>query len=668
MADRLFRDRRDAGRVLAGLLDQYRDDPNVIVLGLPRGGVPVAYEVARALGAPLDVFLVRKLGAPGHEEVAMGAIATGGIVVINDDVVRGLGITPEALQQAAEREGRELLRREQVYREGRPMPDLAGKTAILVDDGLATGASMHAAVLALREHLPARTVIAVPAAPESTCREMRLMADEVICATTPSPFVAVGQSYWDFTQTTDEEVRDLLRAAAQPSTRTGAPGPTRTAVIRAEAVPVEDGVPSGDALFDLIGDAHFVLIGEASHGTHEFYDARARMTRRLIEERGFRAVAVEADWPDGYRVNRYVRGHGGDATAEESLRGFERFPTWMWRNTVLLDFVGWLREHNERSAGERAKAGFYGLDLYSLHRSIHEVITYLERIDPAAAARARERYSCFEHHDGDDGQAYGYAAAFGAGESCEEEVVEQLVDLQRHALQHARRDGLLAEDELFYVEQNARTVQNAEQYYRTMFGGRVSSWNLRDRHMAETLEALAAHLGRQGDDPPKIVVWEHNSHLGDARATESAARGEWNVGQLVRERYPGDCRLVGFTTYTGTVTAADDWGGPAERKGVRPALPGSVEELFHEVGQKAFMVPFAHAPRSAEALREALLERAIGVIYRPRTERQSHYFRARVADQFDAVIHIDETRALEPIERTARWEQGEFPETYPFAV
>jgi len=412
-----------------------------------------------------------------------------------------------------------------------------------------------------------------------------------------------------------------------------------------------------------------VLIGEASHGTSEFYAARAHMTRRLIEERGFCAVAAEADWPDAYQVNRYVRGDSTDATAEEALRGFERFPTWMWRNTDVLDFVIWQREHNDRLGGGRqSKTGFYGLDLYSLYRSVHDVISYLDRVDPAAAARARERYACFEQFSGDDAQVYGFAAAFGAGEECEQAVVEQLVDLQRHAVQYARRDGLIAEDELFYAEQNARTVRAAEEYYRTMFSGRVSSWNLRDRHMADTLDALADHLTRQRGTPAKIVVRAHNSHLGDARATENAAGGELNVGHLVRERHPGDCRLVGFTTYTGTVTAAGDWEGQAERKWVRPALPDSVEELMHEVGEKEFMLSFDVTPRSADALRSARLERAIGVVYRPQTERQSHYFRARAADQFDAVIHVDETRATEPLERTAGWETGEVPETYPFAV
>jgi erythromycin esterase-like protein/predicted phosphoribosyltransferase len=667
MSDRVFQDRSDAGRVLARLLDSYRGRSDVVVLALPRGGVPVGYEVAVDLDAPLDVFGVRKLGVPGREELAMGAIASGGVLVINDDVVRGVGVPPEVVERVVESEGRELLRRERAYRQGRPTPDLVSKTVILVDDGLATGASMRAAIEALGARRPGRIVVAVPAAPESTCRDLRAMVDETVCATTPSPFLAVGASYWDFAQTTDEQVRDLLRAAAtsRPAVP-GAPGPTDVAVVRSETAPVPDGVPSDDALFELVGDARLVLIGEASHGTHEFYAARARMTRRLIEEKDFCGVVVEADWPDAYRVNRYVRAGGDDETAEGALRGFERFPTWMWRNTAVLDFVGWLRTHNDRYGDEPARVGFYGLDLYRLYRSINEVVGHLDRVDPAAAARARRRYGCLEQVGGHDGQAYGYAAAFGAGETCEGEIVEQLVDLQRHALAHARRDGLIAEDDLFFAQLNARTVQGAPRYYRSMFAGQVTSWNLRGHHMADTLDALVDHLTHQRGRPAKLVVWAHNSHVGDARATELGSQGQLNLGQLVREKHGDDCRLVGFTTYTGTVTAAGEWGGPAERKWVRPALPDSVEELLHGAGEKELLLPFARAPRAAETLRAARLQRAIGVVYRPDTERHSHYLLGRLAEQFDALIHLDETRAVEPIERLAGWERGEVPATFPF--
>ena len=659
----VFRDRKDAGRVLAGLLQHYRSLPGVVVLALPRGGVPVAFEVAQALGAPLDVFIVRKLGVPGREELAMGAIASGGLMVLVDDVVRGLGLSPKVIQEAAERESRELLRRESTYREGRPRLDVTGRTVIVVDDGLATGASMQAAVQALRRLRPAQVVVAVPAAPESTKRELEALADAVICASTPTPFVAVGAAYWDFDQTSDNEVRALLRAAAA-STLPGAMPQDDLSLVRACALPVVEGTPTDTVLFDLVGDVHLVLIGEASHGTHEFYEARARMTRRLIQERGFRAVAIEGDWPDAYRVNRFVRGHSKDETAEQALRGFQRFPAWMWRNEVVLHFVAWLREHND-GVDYGAQVGFYGLDLYSLNRSADAVISYLERVDPAAAARARDRYSCLDHHHYDEGEIFGRGAAFGAGEQCERELVEQLVELSRREQEYSVRDGLLAEDEFFCAEQNARVVQAAAHYYRSMFGGRSSTWNQRDLHMTDTLDALIEHLSREPTEPAKIVVWAHNSHLGDARATESSARGELNVGQLVRERHPGDCRSIGFTTHTGTVTAADHWGGTAHRKRVRPGHRGSIEELFHETGLEEFLLLLDERSPTTDVMTQARLERAIGVIYRPETERASHYLHARPGDQFDAVIHLDRTRALTPLEPTAEWEAGEEPETYP---
>jgi erythromycin esterase-like protein len=436
--------------------------------------------------------------------------------------------------------------------------------------------------------------------------------------------------------------------------------------VREAAHPLMGGAEDYDRLIELIGDARFVLLGEASHGTHEFYRERAQITKRLIEEKGFTAVAVEADWPDAYRINRYVRGVSDDKEAIEALADFKRFPAWMWRNADVLDFVGWLRSHNDALDAGAAKVGFYGLDLYSLYTSIEEVLGYLHKVDPEAASRARYRYSCFEHF-GEDTQAYGYAASFGLTESCEREVINQLIELQRRAGEYARRDGRVAADEFFYAEQNARLVKNAEEYYRSMFRGRVSSWNLRDRHMAETLHALAAHLEGQ-DRQAKIVVWEHNSHLGDARATQMGERGELNVGQLVRERYGRDSVLVGFSTYTGTVTAASDWGGAAERKRVQPALEESYEALFHDVGLARFLLSLRGETEAIAALRKSRLERAIGVIYLPETERVSHYFYARLPDQFDVVLHFDETRAVEPLERTSEWEEGEVPETFPTGI
>jgi erythromycin esterase-like protein len=416
-----------------------------------------------------------------------------------------------------------------------------------------------------------------------------------------------------------------------------------------------------DPLIARIGEAALVLIGEASHGTAEFYRMRAQISRRLIVERGFTAVAVEADWPDAYRVNRFVRGGSEDADATSALDGFRRFPTWMWRNTEVRDFIAWLRAHNDDVAAER-KAGFYGLDLYSLHTSIDAVLSYLDKVDPAAARRARYRYACFDHY-GDDVQAYGYAASFNLDHSCEEEVVDQLVELRRQASSYAARDGRAAGDELFFAEQNARLVRNAEAYYRSMFQGRVESWNLRDTHMMEMLQALRARMST-ASIPAKIIVWAHNSHLGDARATEMGRAGELNLGQLVREHAGDDAVLIGFSTYTGSVTAASDWDEPAQRKRVRPGLPGSYEALLHAAGMPQLSLDLKRSEIAA-ALHEPRLQRAIGVIYRPETERQSHYFRASVCDQFDWLLHLDQTSALEPLEPGERWHGGEPPEAYP---
>ena len=439
-----------------------------------------------------------------------------------------------------------------------------------------------------------------------------------------------------------------------------------TDVVRESAHPLSGDIDDYNPLMELIGNASLVLIGEASHGTHEFYRERAQITKRLIKEKGFTAVAVEADWPDAYRVNRYVQGIGSDADAVEALGGFKRFPAWMWRNADVLDFVGWLRTHNDDLPASEMKAGFYGLDLYSLHTSMAAVLDYLERIDPEAAQRARARYACFDHF-GKDEQAYGYATGLGLSESCEDEVVSQLLELYQNSAEYAWRDGRFTADEHFYATQNARLVMNAERYYRSMFRGRISSWNLRDAHMVETLESLQTFLATQ-KPRAKIVVWEHNSHLGDARATRMGQEGEWNVGQLVRERHGDDAILIGFTTFEGTVTAASNWDGPAERKRVRPALKNSYEALFHEVNIPRFLLTFRGTDHAAAALREPLLERAIGVIYRPETERASHYFQARLSAQFDAVIHFDETRAVEPLEVTAEWKTGEVPETFPTGI
>jgi erythromycin esterase-like protein len=436
--------------------------------------------------------------------------------------------------------------------------------------------------------------------------------------------------------------------------------------VRNHAVALTDRAADYTPLLQMIDDAHFVLIGEATHGTDEFYRIRAELTKQLILYHGFAAVAVEGDWPDAYRINRYVRGDPAINNADSALAEFTRFPTWMWRNEVVAEFIDWLREYNQSKIPTAKKAGFYGLDLYSLNASMHAVIDYLDKVDPPAAKRARHHYGCFDHimHTNDP-QGYGYAVDLGIRRSCENDVVQQLAALRQRAFDYTQHDGVVAQEAFFYAEQNAKLAVDAEEYYRAMFQSRISSWNLRDRHMAETLEALAAHLGNQRGEPAKIVVWAHNSHVGDARATEMGQQGEFNIGQLMRERHGNDAVLIGFSTYGGAVTAASEWDGPAERKTVRPALAESYEALLHDTGMKNFLLPLRGNLELTKYLHLNRLQRAIGVLYLPRTELQSHYFYACLPQQFDAVIHIDTTQALRALEPDALWHHGEVYEAYP---
>lgn len=412
--------------------------------------------------------------------------------------------------------------------------------------------------------------------------------------------------------------------------------------VRDLAQRLEESPRDYDALLALAVGKKFVLLGEATHGTADFYRMRAEITRRLVVEQGFDAVAIEGDWPDVWRVNGYVCGRSRDSAAT-ALDGFERFPRWMWRNQEVLRFISWLRQHNDSRAPCRP-VGFYGLDLYSLYRSADDVVRYLERVDPEQAEVARRRYAGLDHVR--DPQSYGYEAAMSLRPACHQTVVQQLEELRAQAPAYVLADGVPALDAQFAAERNAAAVVNAETYYRAMFGKRVNTWNLRDAHMRDTLFAVSEHCQKQGGSG-RVVVWAHNSHLGDARATEVSARGEWNVGQLVREAVGDAALLVGFTTYAGYVAAASEWNGEVEHKQVRPALAESCEHLFHSTKLDRFYLPLCEA--AAAPLRETLLQRAIGVLYLPNTERWSHYFEVSLPAQFDAVIHLDETSAVEPL-------------------
>lgn len=878
-----FRDRLDAGQQLAARLAELSLDKPAIY-ALPRGGVPVALEIARTLAAPLDLILVRKIGAPGAPELALGALVEGNPpeIVINQEVRRISRADDAFLDQARERELQELERRRNRYLGGRPRVDPAGRTAVIVDDGLATGATAKAALLAIKRRGAARTVLAVPVAPKSTLDEMAGYADLVICLHPAVQFTGVGAFYDDFHQLSDEETIGLLRQSwskhpdvpepaqrpasarqitvpplgllgdlrvpadprgivlfahgsgssrlsprniavaetlhdqgfatllldlltpaeakdrrnvfdipllaerlveatlwisAEPdladlplglfgaSTGAGAamlaaaelrdrvhavvsrggrpdlaatrlgevtapsllivggndqqvldlnrralamlrcekllkivpnanhlfeePGTleamtemasawfqhylapavhrpalapaseqARPSVSRLQAAaeplpPLED--PEFAAAFDRFGQSRVVLLGEASHGTSEFYRARAAITRRLIERHGFTIVAVEADWPDAAAIDRYVRQHPHQLMNSSP---FTRFPSWMWRNKDVDDFIGFLRSHNvSRPSG--ARVGFYGLDLYSMSASISAVLAYLDRVDPDAAKIARARYACLSPWSLEPA-AYGRASLTEGYALCELPVTRILVDLLQKELRYAQHDG----ERFFDAAQNARLVADAERYYRAMYYGARESWNLRDRHMFETLQNILTQAGPDS----KVVVWAHNSHIGDARFTEMGReRGELNIGQLCREGYGRDAVLIGLGTHAGTVAAASEWDAPMEIKTVLPSRPDSYEALCHQAGLERFLLDLR--PGQHDDLRrewaDPRLERYIGVIYRPDTERWSHYSYATLAQQYDAFVWFDTTRAVIPL--PGKVSAGE-DETYPFGL
>lgn len=887
-----FVDRTDAGLQLAEkLVPMALDRP--LVYALPRGGVPVALEIARALQAPLELMLVRKIGAPGAPELALGAVVEGKEpqTVVNDEIRRMYGVDDAYLDRARQRELVELERRRSRYLGNRPRLDPKGCTAIVVDDGLATGATAKAALIALKRQGAGKIVLAVPVAPEETLADIGKFADLVVCLHPARQFPGVGAFYNDFHQLTDEETVGLLRQAwtqdpavtdgaqalirrqvtvaphgligdlcvppeprgivlfahgsgssrlsprnaavaetlnakgfatllidlltedeardrrnvfdiallaqrlleatlwisaepdvadlplglfgastgagaalmaaaqlrdhvaavvsrggrpdlagptlnqvaaptllivggedhqvlalnrqalaaltcekllkivpdashlfeepgaleavtemasdwfqhylsppahgqapappsAQPAVQPGAlaPAASAAAVLRAAAEPLPSlDDPDFAASFDRFAHARVVLLGEASHGTSEFYRARAAITRRLIERHGFSIVAVEADWPDAASVDRYVRHSQHQVT---SSAPFTRFPTWMWRNKDVDRFVSFLRSHNAaRPPAERV--GFYGLDLYNMTASMAAVLAYLDRVDSKAAELARRRYACLSPWSREPA-AYGRASLTEGFALCEQPVMRILVDLLQKELRYAPEDGA----RFFDAAQNARLVADAERYYRVMYYGSHESWNLRDQHMFETLQRI---LNWAGADK-KAVVWAHNSHIGDARFTDMGTeRGELNIGQLCRQSYGRDAALIGFGTHTGTVSAASEWDAPMEIKAVRPSRPGSYEDLCHQAGRERFLLDLRAGQNDElrRALAEPRLERYIGVIYRPETERWSHYAYATLPEQYDAYTWFEETRAVVPL--PAQVMAGE-DETYPFGL
>lgn len=459
----------------------------------------------------------------------------------------------------------------------------------------------------------------------------------------------IGKEGWE-SRDSDWQTRSPRVVQSRPAVSVSIP----SLIAKHAETFAKPGDPDLEPLLRRIGDARVVLIGEASHGTSEFYRLRARITQRLIETKGFEIVAAEADWPDAARIDHYVRHR--DAPPSE-WTAFARFPTWMWRNEETRSFVDWLHGRNS-SLARGQRAAFYGLDLYSLYTSVRGVIDYLDTVDPDLAETARQRYGCLTPWEADPA-AYGRAALRGSYHKCEQAVTHMLVELLQKRQTYVLRDG----ERFFDASQNARLVANAEQYYRVMYYGSRASWNLRDSHMFETLTSVLEHHGPTS----KCVVWAHNSHIGNAAATEMGRRGEHNIGQLCRERFGKACYAIGFGTNDGTVAAASSWDEPMQVMQVRPAHPQSYERLFHMASAPGLLLPLTHSDsvELRDKLAKPRLERAIGVIYRPDSELASHYFEAVLPRQFDEYIWIDRTSAVKPLNLV---ELKDLPDTYPFGV
>ena len=655
-----FHDRVDAGRRLAEHLMAYRAE-NPLVVALARGGVVVGEEVARALGAPLEVMVARKLGAPGQPELGVGAIAPG-VRVVDERAVRELGISAKQLEWITAAETEEMERRQRRYRGDRREIEASDRTVILVDDGLATGVTARAAIHALRRQRPRRIVFAAPVCASETAERLRSEVDEVVCVAAPRQFGAVGSWYADFEQTTDDEVLKILsRSPREDRPRSAVSSPSRVDDLVEAcgrlARPLES-LGDLDPLMEQIGDARYVLLGEASHGTSDYYVWRARISQRLIQEKGFSFIAVEGDWPDCFQVNRYVKGRpdvGGNPQAV--LRGFTRWPTWMWGNWEVVALAEWLRRHNA-SRPEQRRVGFYGLDVYSLWESLDAVLRYLERVDGRALEAARRAYECFEPYGG-EGEAYARARVALVPASCEQEVVAMLTELRRSV----PAPGAGAREAHFAAEQNALVVRDAESYYQAMVRGGEASWNVRDRHMVDTLERIMRFHGPQA----RAIVWEHNTHVGDARATDMAQAGMLNVGQLVRERHAREgVVLVGFSSHHGSVIAGAEWESPMQRMRVPPGRPGSWEDVLHRTGRPRALFPLGGDEATADAFMDVRPHRAIGVVYDPDRER-GNYVPTVLPRRYDALIYLDETHALHPLPLEPR-PDGEPPETFPWGM
>ncbi len=652
-----FKNRDDAGRLLAQQMSMSLF-PDAYVLALPRGGVPVAAPIARKLKAPFDVLLVRKLGHPQQPEYALGALVEDGTLWMNPSFSETGRVSEKTLEHLRKTEGERIASQKQVFREGRELPNLKDKTVILVDDGIATGATVMAAVKSLKKQDCGRIVVAVPICAADSTDAIRKEGAEVFALVETDQLQAVGLWYQDFSQVENETVlRILTDFRAPPPAEVNSSASLKKSSKMVSTIadllqPLEideDLAP----LLQHVKDKRVVMLGESTHGTSEYYRIRDRISRYLLRNHGFSFVSVEGDWPDLEKLNRYSS-KGRGRSAKSVMQAFRRWPTWMWANEEVVEFVEFLK--SEKSVSE---CGFYGLDIYSLFESIDSVLEYVQKVNPFLSKAMKARYSCFEPFERDE---YAYARSLQRiPEGCSAQVMQNLDAILKIRLEKGQDP-----DEYFGAEQNARIVVNAENYYRALLSGDELSWNVRDSHMLDTLELLLDRCEKMGRSS-KGIVWAHNTHVGDYRATDMEREGYVNLGGLARKTYgESDVGLIGFGTYSGKVVAAQAWGGKEQVMVVPPAQKDTYEAYFHEALQLRKMKQgyILMGPQEKEGiLKEIHGHRAIGVVYHNQRENRGNYVPTSLSHRYDAFVFVDQTSALHSLH--ALHEHGKFPETWP---
>jgi len=644
-----FENRKQAGVLLGEKLAGYAS-LNPVILALPRGGVPLAHEIAEKLNAPLDVCLVKKIPAPEHEEFAIGAVAEDEKPHLNEPVIRKYGLNREKIAEIITGRISEIRTKAKMYREKIHKIPLKGKAVIVVDDGLATGASMKAALKWLRTQDVKKIIVAVPIASTEGAQEIESLCDEFVSLITSDEMWAVGLWYEDFSQVSDAEVMHILEHRKKKQEKQNVDENPRTLEeeIQFHAQPFSKTSELDEMVAEMAGH-RIVMLGEATHGTKDYYQLRREITQRLIRDHGFSFVAVEGDWPDCRKLTDLI--NKGTTNARDSVkRSFHRWPTWMWANEEIPPLIEWMAKEK--------RAAFYGLDVYSLFESLDAIKEMASQFEPSVEKKLNEAYECFLEFEENEIKYAESLLKIPAG--CKQEVISSLREILRVRLGHAS----LSPEDLFDVQQNARVISNAEKYYRTMLHGGNDSWNIRDRHMLETLERLLHFHGAKS----KAIVWAHNTHVGDYHATDMLQDGSINIGGLAREAFGiENVYLLGFGSYSGEVTAGAAWGADVETMPLPEAKSGSWEDYFHKASgvlqSEKFFLNLRRVDKTSPFYKK-LGHRAVGVVYNPRLEKfGSNYVPTKLAERYDGFIFIDVTKALQPISST--FVTGEFPETYP---